>query len=54
MSPFLRRADILIFDEFGVPTDEFRAFTDFVSAYDVDYTVLGTVNNYLQVAIKLV
>lgn len=53
LAPHLRKGDILLFDEFGVPTHEFRAFTDFVSAYRLQYEVLGQVNNYLQVAIKL-
>ena len=51
--PYLRKDDILIFDEFGVPTHEFRAFTDVVSSYSLKFEVLGAINNYLQVAIKL-
>ncbi len=51
--PFLQKDDIIIFDEFGVPTHEFRAFTDIVSAYKLKYEVLGAINNYLQVAIKI-
>lgn len=53
LAPLLQKDDILIFDEFGAPTDEFRAFTDFVSAYGIKYKVLGAVNNYLQVAMRL-
>ncbi|MBT8392768.1 MAG: hypothetical protein HKP17_14260 [Ignavibacteriaceae bacterium] len=51
--PYLNKDDILIFDEFGVPTHEFRAFTDIVSSYDLKFDVLGAINNFLQVAIKL-
>jgi hypothetical protein len=51
--PFLRKDDIIIFDEFGVPTHEFKAFTEIVSSYDLKYEFLGAINNYLQVAIKL-
>ena len=51
--PYLKRDDILIFDEFGVPTHEFRAFTDIVSSYNIKFEVLGAINNYLQVALKL-
>jgi O-methyltransferase len=54
LAPYLRPGDVLLFDEFGVPTHEFRAFDDFVSSYRVGYELLGAVNNYLQVAIKLV
>jgi O-methyltransferase len=51
--PFLEKDDIIIFDEFGVPTHEFRAFTDIVSSYNLSYEFLGAVNNYLQIAIKI-
>jgi hypothetical protein len=53
LAPRLKRGDILLFDEFGVPMHEFRAFMDFLSAYPFDYEVLGAVNNYLHVAAKL-
>lgn len=52
--PFLRKDDIIIFDEFGVPTHEFKAFTEIVSAYKLKFEFLGAINNYLQIAIKLV
>ena len=32
---------------------EYRAFMDFLSAYSFDYEVLGAVNNYLHVGMKL-
>ncbi len=51
--PFLEKDDIIIFDEFGVPTHEFRAFDDIVSSYNLRYEFLGAVNNYLQIAIKI-
>jgi hypothetical protein len=51
--PHLNKDDIIIFDEFGVPTHEFRAFTDIESSYKLKFEVIGAVNNYLQVAIKL-
>ncbi|MFH1195172.1 MAG: TylF/MycF/NovP-related O-methyltransferase [bacterium] len=54
LHPFLKEGDILIFDEFGVPTHEFRAFTDFVHTYQFKYEVLGAINNYLQLAIKVI
>ena len=53
LAPHLRPSDILIFDEFGVPTHEFRAFDDFAAAYRFEYEVLGAVNNYLQVALRV-
>ena len=51
--PRLKKDDIIIFDEFGVPTFEFRAFSDLVSAYNLEYELIGSINNYLQIAIKL-
>jgi len=51
--PFLEKDDIIIFDEFGVPTHEFRAFIDIVTSYNLKYEFLGAVNNYLQIAIKI-
>ncbi len=53
LNPFLEKDDIIIFDEFGVPTHEFRAFSDIVSSYNLRYEFLGAVNNYLQIAIKI-
>lgn len=52
--PHFKKEDIIIFDEFGVPTHEFKAFTDFLSAYPFKFKYIGAVNNYLQVAIKIV
>jgi len=51
--PLLKKDDIIIFDEFGVPTHEFKAFTEIVSAYKLNYEFLGAINNYLQIAIKI-
>lgn len=51
--PLLKKDDIIIFDEFGVPTHEFRAFMDVFSSYKINFELLGSINNYLQVAIKL-
>ena len=52
--PFLNKNDIIIFDEFGVPTHEFRAINDFQSAYNLKFEVLGAINNYLQLAVKII
>ncbi len=49
----LRPDDILLFDEFGVPMHEFKAFSEFAKAFLVGYDVLGQANDYLQVAMKL-
>jgi O-methyltransferase len=51
--PYLSKDDIIILDEFGVPTFEFRAFQDFFMSFNIQYEVIGAVNNYLQIAIKI-
>jgi hypothetical protein len=53
MAPFLKSGDILLFDEFNVPMHEYKAFTEFVNAYYIDYEVLGAVNNFYQIAVKI-
>jgi hypothetical protein len=54
LHPFIQKGDILIFDEFNVPTHEFKAFMDYADSYYVKYEVLTAVNNYFQVAMKIV
>ena len=53
LSRHLRPGDILLFDEFNVPMHEFRAFSAWVEAFYVEYEVLGEVNNYYQVGMKV-
>lgn len=53
LAPFLKANDILIFDEFAVPRHEFLAFTNFVDAYRVQYEVIGSLNNYYFLAVKI-
>lgn len=51
IAPYLRKGDILIFDEFNVPNHEFLAFRIFTESYYIKTRLLGAVNNYLQVAL---
>lgn len=53
LSPFLKKGDILIFDEFNVPLHEYKAFKEWVESYYINYSVIGEVNNFYQVAIIL-
>jgi hypothetical protein len=53
LAPHLQAGDVLIFDEFGVPTHEFKAFTEFFASHYRGYEVLGAVNNYLHLAVRL-
>lgn len=53
-TPYLRKGDVIFFDEFNVPQHEFKAFTEWSESFYLKYEVLGGVNNYYQVAIKIV
>jgi len=53
MHPYLRKDDIILFDEFNVPNHEFLAFEQYTTSFYVNYEVIGAVNNYFQLAIKL-
>ncbi len=52
--PFLKKNDIIFFDEFAVPTHEFKAFYDFVQSYYVNLKLIAAANNYYFVAFKVV
>lgn len=53
LHPFLTKGDVLFFDEFAVPQHEFLAFKNYTDAYRVSYEVIGSMNNYLFLAIKI-
>ena len=42
-----------MFDEFNVPLDEFKAFKEWTESFYIEYEVLGEVNNYYQMALKI-
>lgn len=50
MAPYLKKGDVLLFDEFNVPNHEFAAFKMFTDSYYVKTKLLASVNNYYQVA----
>ena len=54
ITPYLREGDVIFFDEFNVPQHEFKAFTEWVNAFYIKYEVIGAVNNYYQIAVKIV
>jgi O-methyltransferase len=49
----LKSGDILFFDEFSCPLDEYRAFEEFARSFRVRYEVLGAVQGYTRVCIKI-
>lgn len=53
LSPYLKPGDILLFDEFNVPLDEFKAFKVWVDSFYINYQVLGEANNFYQTAILI-
>ena len=54
IAPFLKKDDIIFFDEFAVPTHEFKAFHDFVQSYYTNLKLIAAANNYYFVAFKVV
>jgi O-methyltransferase len=54
MAPYLRNGDILLFDEFNIPNHEFAAWNDFIRSYYIKYEVIGAVNNFYQVALRVI
>lgn len=53
LAPYLKSGDIIFFDEFSCPLDEFRAFEEFVRSFRVKYEVVGAVYGYTRVCIKI-
>lgn len=53
LSPYLKKGDILVFDEFNVPNHEFFAFKVFSDSYYIKTRIIGAVNNYYQVALMI-
>ncbi|MBI2257940.1 MAG: class I SAM-dependent methyltransferase [Flavobacteriia bacterium] len=50
---YIKKGDILIFDEFNVPNHEYFAFKIYTESFYVKYKLIGSVNNYYQVAIMI-
>jgi O-methyltransferase len=54
LAPYLKKGDVLFFDEFNVPNHEFAAWSDFVRSYYIKYEVVGAVNNFYQTCFKII
>jgi hypothetical protein len=54
LAPFFKKGDIIFFDEFVVPTHEFKAFLDFTSSYYMKLELIAAANNYYFAAFKVV
>lgn len=53
LAPHLKSGDIIFFDEFSCPIDEYRAFEDFVRCFRVNYEFIGAVYGYTRVCVKI-
>ncbi len=54
LAPYLKKGDIIFFDEFVVPTHEFKAFLDFTQSYYLKLELIAAANNYYFAAFKVV
>ena len=54
LAPYLKKGDIIFFDEFAVPTHEFKAFTDFTQSFYIDFKLIAAANNYYFSVFKVV
>jgi len=54
MAPYLRKGDIILFDQFNVPMHEFLAFKLFTSSFYLKFELIGAANNYYFCAFELV
>ncbi|MBK7130844.1 MAG: class I SAM-dependent methyltransferase [Crocinitomicaceae bacterium] len=53
ITPYLKKGDIIFFDEFNVPMHEYKAFTEWANSFYIKYEVVGSVNNFYQTAVKI-
>lgn len=51
LAPYLKKGDILMFDEFNVPNHEYYAFKIFSESFYIKTSLVGAVNNYYQVTL---
>ncbi len=54
LAQHLNDGDIVMFDEFNVPNHEFQAFRCFSESYYMKMELIGAVNNFYQVAFRIV
>jgi O-methyltransferase len=53
LAPYFKPGDIVFFDEFSCPLDEFRAFEEFVRSFRIKYEVVAAVYGFTRVCIKI-
>jgi O-methyltransferase len=52
-APYLKKGDIIFFDEFCVPTHEFLAVKNFTESYYINLKPIAAANNYLFTAFQV-
>ena len=50
---FLKKGDIIIFDEFGSLLHEFKAWQDYILAYKTKYKVKVQYRKYIKIAVEI-
>ncbi len=53
LAPFLKKGDIIFFDEFAVPVHEFKAYHEFVQSWYMDLELIAAASNYYFTAFKI-
>lgn len=53
LAPFLKKGDVIFFDEFVVPTHEYMAFHQFVQSFYINLELVGAANNYYFTAFRV-
>jgi hypothetical protein len=53
LAPYLKKGDIILFDQFNVPMHEFLAFQLFTSSFYLKFDLIGAANNYYFCAFEL-
>ena len=54
ISPLFKKDDLIFFDQFAVPTHEFRAYLDFTQSFYMNLELIAAANNFYFVAFKVV
>ena len=54
LAPLLKKGDIILFDEYLVPSHEFLAFDNFIKSYYINTEFIGAANNYIFTDFKIV
>lgn len=53
LAPYMKKGDIIFFDEFCVPTHEFLAVKNFTESYYINLKPIGACNNYTFTAFQV-